>query len=453
MLSIILKGLFTHYKGHFNQYAFLDQLIIYFYKMNKLLLLFAFPLLLNAQSPFKKVRVLFLGNSYTYVNNLPLILHDLALAKGDTLVYDSNCPGGYTLNNHFTDATSISKISAGNWDYVIVQAQSQEPSFSPVQVNSQTLPYAIKLDSIIKHHNPCAHTVFYETWGRKNGDASNCAGYPPICTYAGMQNRLRDSYKMFADSVHDLMAPVGEAWRLARATNTLVNFYQSDESHPLLEGSYLAAAVFYEILFQKTVLTSTYNPGIATATISFLNQVAHQLVTDSAVITNIPKYNPKASFSVTTQNNSAFLFQSFTPGLLHQWHFGDGSSSAAVNPSHTYSVSGTYTVTLIIFNTPGCKIDSVRSTVQVTRVTDINKLSQDHISVYPNPCSSYLTIDAGSRFRNNGSIIEVSTLMGQVLESSAFSGSLNTSLFKNGVYYIKISNSNAQSNSCFIKNE
>ena len=41
----------------------------------------------------KKLKVLFLGNSITYVNNLPQLIYDIALANGDTLVFDSNCPG------------------------------------------------------------------------------------------------------------------------------------------------------------------------------------------------------------------------------------------------------------------------------------------------------------------------------------------------------------------------
>ena len=148
--------------------------------MKKIFILLIFlPSLITAQSNAKKVTALFLGNSYTYVNNLPLLIANLASANGDTLVYDYNTPGGYTLNNHFNDLTSKAKISSASWKYVILQAQSQEPSFSPYQVFSQTIPYARKLDSLIKLNNACTNTVFYQTWGRKNGDASNCGFYPP----------------------------------------------------------------------------------------------------------------------------------------------------------------------------------------------------------------------------------------------------------------------------------
>lgn len=427
--------------------------MFYFYEMNRFFFLLCFPLFINAQAPFKKIRVLFLGNSYTYVNNLPLLVHDLALAKGDTLIYDSYAPGGYSFYNHSGDAATLAKISAGKWDYVVLQAQSQEPSFPPGQVSTQTLPYAIKLDSIIKHYNPCAHTVFYETWGRRNGDASNCAGYPPLCTYTGMQNRLRDSYKMFADTVHDLFAPVGEAWRLARATNTLINFYQSDDSHPLLEGSYLAAAVFYETLFQKSVLSSTYNPGIGTATVSLLNQVAHQLVTDSSALTNIPRYIPKASFSITPQTADSYLFQSYTPGFLHQWSFGDGFVSSQPGTIHTYAYSGLYTVSLELFNSRGCRLDSITKTVQVSLETGLTEQYDPAVSLYPNPCSNQLIIEAGSRFKNTASLIEVRNVMGQLMESGVFTGELNTSLLENGLYYLRIYNNAARINTRFVKQQ
>lgn len=251
----------------------------------------------------KKLKVLFLGNSYTYVNNLPQLIHDIALANGDTLVFDNNCPGGHTFNNHFNNATSISKINSQAWDNVILQAQSQEPSFDPSQVEAQTLPYAIKLDSIIQHNNDCTETVFYETWGRKYGDASNCGSYPPICTYLGMQDRLRASYKLFADTTKSVMAPAGEAWRKSITLNPSLELYSSDQSHPSLEGSYLTACVFYEVLFHKSVLSNTYTAGVSATNVSFLQQIAHDVVNDSLSTWNIGKYSPCVTTGLNQQSS------------------------------------------------------------------------------------------------------------------------------------------------------
>ncbi|MBS1687131.1 MAG: hypothetical protein JSS96_00280, partial [Bacteroidetes bacterium] len=52
-------------------------------------------------------RVLFLGNSYTYVNNLPQMVADVAASVGDTLIYDYYAPGSYSIGNHSLDPTSI----------------------------------------------------------------------------------------------------------------------------------------------------------------------------------------------------------------------------------------------------------------------------------------------------------------------------------------------------------
>lgn len=247
--------------------------------------------ILTSQTGHKR-NVLFLGNSYTYVNNLPQLIHDLALANNDTLIFDSNCPGGSTFNNHFNYATSIAKLNSQAWDCVVLQAQSQEPSFSPAQVEAQTLPYAIKLDSVIDHNYACTETIFYETWGRKNGDAGNCAAYPPVCTYTGMQDRLKQSYKLFADTTRGIMAPAGEAWRKSIALDPSLELYSSDQSHPSLEGSYLTACVFYEIVFRHSALTTTYTAGLSAPTASFLQQIAHDVVNDSLPVWNIGKYNP-----------------------------------------------------------------------------------------------------------------------------------------------------------------
>ena len=57
------------------------------------------------------------------------MISEIALSFGDTVNYDSNTPGGCTLQGHTINSTSLSKISQQSWDFVVIQAQSQEPSF------------------------------------------------------------------------------------------------------------------------------------------------------------------------------------------------------------------------------------------------------------------------------------------------------------------------------------
>lgn len=344
----------------------------------------------TAQQP---TRVLFLGNSYTYVNNLPTLIANIAHANHDTLYYESNLIGGFTFYNHFNDPVSKAKLAAGNWQYVVLQAQSQEPSFSPAQVNTQTLPYALKLDSLAKKASPCAVSVFYETWGRKNGDASNCAFYPPVCTYIGMQNRLRDSYKLFTDSSKGLMAPVGEAFRSSIAQMPGLDLYSSDESHPSLEGSYLAAAVFYEVLFKKSVMSNTYNPGVSTTTtLAFLQQVAHAIVSDSLSTWRIGKNTPHGAFTTASVTPATWQFSPTFANMNHLWRFGDGITSTVTAPSHTYAVSGSYTVQHVMYN--GCQRDSTQRVVNAVVNSDVSVLEKSWtwFNISPNPVSSLCVV-------------------------------------------------------------
>ena len=105
-------------------------------------------------------RALFLGNSYTAYNNLPQLVADAAASAGDVLLFGSNTPGGYTLQGHSTNATSQALIATGTWDYVVLQEQSQAPSFPLSQVEAQVFSFAALLDDQIHVANPCAETVF-----------------------------------------------------------------------------------------------------------------------------------------------------------------------------------------------------------------------------------------------------------------------------------------------------
>ena len=206
---------------------------------------------------------------------------DVALSVGDTLIFDSNTPGGYTLEAHSTNITSLNKIKAGNWDYVVLQEQSQRPSLPIEEVMADVFPYAHILDSIINATNSCGETVFYMTWGRKNGDASNCNIWPPVCTYQGMDSLLNLRYRMLADSNDAILSPVGAVWHYIRDQYPTIELYQQDESHPSVAGSYAAACSFYSALFRKDPIQVTFNPSLPLTDAANIRTAAKLIVYDS----------------------------------------------------------------------------------------------------------------------------------------------------------------------------
>ena len=134
------------------------------------LLTFLISVNLSAQPLNRKA--LFLGNSYTYVNNLPGLVAALAHYAGDSLFFDSNTPGGWTLGwrptAHAADSVSLSKIPEHPWDFVILQEQSQTPAINKLR-DSCMYPASQVLFDSVKSANPCSRVLFYLNWGRRFG--------------------------------------------------------------------------------------------------------------------------------------------------------------------------------------------------------------------------------------------------------------------------------------------
>jgi hypothetical protein len=200
------------------------------------------------------LQVLFLGNSYTAVNDLPGKLTALARSLGDRLTTDSSVKGGYRLKDHAQDEQSLAKIRARSWDFVVLQEQSQYPGFDDWQIDRDVTPYAVRLDELIHSANPLAQTVLFAAWGRKNGDSQNCGIYPGVCTYKSQQQRIARTFDRLAARTSARLAPIGTAWSRIRQTHPEIELYDADGIHPSAAGTYLAACVFYAALLRKGAL-------------------------------------------------------------------------------------------------------------------------------------------------------------------------------------------------------
>lgn len=190
------------------------------------------------------VRILFIGNSYTYFNNLPAILSGLsAAAPGQKkLVTDRVTVGGATLKKHWEDHKALEAIRRSRWDYVVLQEQSTlgpSPMVNGVpQINDPKTfyEYARLFDQEIRKAG--AKTVFYMTWARQNAPES--------------QSALTAAYQSIAHELNAMIVPAGLAWQRALKEKPDFELHIADKSHPSPRGSYLAACVFYSVLFDKS---------------------------------------------------------------------------------------------------------------------------------------------------------------------------------------------------------
>ncbi|MFO7723589.1 MAG: PKD domain-containing protein [Bacteroidales bacterium] len=336
-------------------------------------------------------RALFLGNSYTAAHNIPGMVADAALSAGDTLLWDSNTPGGYTLQGHSTDAGSLGLIAQGNWDFVVLQEQSQRPSFPIGQVQVEVFPYAAQLNSLINQHNSCAETVFYMTWGRKNGDAGNCAAWPPVCTYQGMDSLLRIRYMMMANDNEAVVSPVGAVWRHIRTAYPDIELYEPDESHPSTAGAYAVACSFYTTFFRKDPMLITWNSSLSANDALRIRTAAKAVVWDSLLTWHIGAYDPVADFSFQVTGDSVSFSNLSAYATQYHWDFGDGASSPLTNPVHQYLSNNAYTIQLIASH---CGMsDTISNIVNITSIQIQNPNVDHHFLIFPNPVADLIHIE------------------------------------------------------------
>ena len=399
------------------------------------LALFCFGIMPNLQAQTKKA--LFIGNSYTAFNNLPQLTYNVALSVGDTLIYDAHTPGGQRFLNHAVNATALAKISDNDWDFVALQGQSQETAFPDFQLEDEVLPYAQALCDSIRANNTCSMPVFYMTWGRKNGDASNCPFAPWFCTYEGMDSVINQNYRRMANENEALVSPVGAAWHYIRDNHPSLELYNADESHPSPLGSYAAACCFYTIFFEKDPTLITYDFSLSGADAEMVRAAVKAVVFDNLAEWNVGAFNPMAQFDFLPAGTIVNFNNTSTHANEYLWDFGDGNTSTQANPSHTYLADGDYQVSL---TAQRCGISStVQQTLNMTTL-GVENTMQNRFMLYPNPVDGMLTIDdVGNEKIKAFSIFDSSGR--EILNSKGNKQThldIDLSALKTGVYFLQI---------------
>jgi chitodextrinase len=235
--------------------------------------------------------VLFIGNSYS--EYVPWLVENIASSMGDNLNYGSSIitVGGYSLYLHSSQPSTLSLIRQGGWDLVVLQDHSRYPSEPINFVEEYVYPYAQYLDEQINMYNPGAETMFYMTWGRRDGDADRCPVNPPVCTYIGMDDLTRERYMYMAEVNHAVISPVSAVWRYIRQNHPSIELYQSDGSHPSDAGFYAAACCFYTAIFRRDPRLITYNYNLSSDNADKIKNAAKLVVFDNLLTWHIGEYD------------------------------------------------------------------------------------------------------------------------------------------------------------------
>lgn len=196
-------------------------------------------------------KILFVGNSHTYTNDLPGMFFEMAQAGGHGVdVYDLT-EGSYTLQRFSDPEDELGEIltdalQSEPWDFVVLQ----ENTNAAVAFNAKKdmYPYARKLDEMIKAAG--GQTAFLMTWAPEEGAGA--------FSREMVQGQLAAGYRTIAEELDALLIPGGEVFAKALEQDEELQLWGEDGQHPSVEGTYLAACTAYALLFQETPVGNPY---------------------------------------------------------------------------------------------------------------------------------------------------------------------------------------------------
>jgi hypothetical protein len=223
------------------------------------------------------LHVLFIGNSLTYVNNLPGILEALADSAHEPLLETRMvAKPDYSLADHWLDGDARGAIANGGWNVVVLQQGPSSLDESRALLVEYTKQFAAPIQGI------GARPALYQVWPTSDRQQD----FP----------RANESYRIAAGTVGGLLFPVGEAWLAVQQVDASVPLYAFDGLHPSAEGSYLAAIVMYATLYGKSPiglpatlrLRNGTTLAVAPATASVLQSVAEKATAPSRAQRSVP---------------------------------------------------------------------------------------------------------------------------------------------------------------------
>jgi hypothetical protein len=228
------------------------------------LIIGALVLLGGAKALARPLDVLFVGNSYVYVNDLPEVFAKVAAGAGlESPHVTVHAPGGQTLAGAAANAELL-KILERQFDVIILQEQSQIPAKAEMdlRVRRSFLDACRWLSGHVHQHYPNTRFVLYQTWARHWSawttlpkEVEGCGTNPEE-----MQKRLSRWYAEAGQLIGARVAPVGDAWLANYHDPHPLMLHAADGSHPARTGTYLAALVLVGAVYDIAPVTSYVGP-------------------------------------------------------------------------------------------------------------------------------------------------------------------------------------------------
>jgi len=178
-------------------------------------------------------RVLFVGNSLTFWNDLPLLVEAMAKARGIILECEAATGPDLSIEDHWNRGTR-ELIRGGGFSHVVLQQGPSSLAASRANLREWTQRFAAEIRA------SGARPALYMVWP----DRSRLAYFAQV----------RESYRLANEDVDGLLLPAGEAWLAAWKLDPKLELYGPDGFHPSKLGTYAAAATVFSRLTKATPL-------------------------------------------------------------------------------------------------------------------------------------------------------------------------------------------------------
>lgn len=305
--------------------------------------------------------VLFIGNSFTFMNDMPFMFRDIARSEGKEIYVDTCVHGGKNLEYHAKNPHTYEKINERKWDFVVIQGHSNEFAQPDSKIEANTIPYVKQLVDSIRKNSACTQLVVYMTWAYKNGNSK----WAPISSYDSMQLKIKQNYLKLADLIDARVSPVGEVWKTVRKGYNGLNLYDPDLQHPSLLGSYLSACTHFATIFGTSPVHNKAVVNIDAATRQIIEMNTAQVVLNNLYEWRNVQRGPvlETGFDIYVNDKTVQLHDNSKNASWIEWNFGDGSVSSEKDPKHVYRSKGIYTIKQ--------KISSSCKTIELERIIEI----------------------------------------------------------------------------------
>lgn len=200
-----------------------------------------------SQTPKDTLRVLFVGNSYTYYENMPQLVSLLSDSTNTKLITTQSTIGGSHLREHWLGLRGLKtkeRIQNGNFDMVVLQ----EHSMGAIRTPDSLKKYARLLSNFSRNHNVTPY--LYLTWAREKQPQ--------------YQKTINNVFAAVATQNNAVLVPVGNVWYQSKQLRPDLKIHAPDGSHPSRLGAYLTACVFVAKLTNE--LPKNFRTHITTIT-------------------------------------------------------------------------------------------------------------------------------------------------------------------------------------------